>query len=55
MSTRTASKWFGGIVATLVLSMAASVAPASAAKNDSADGAKSDRVAIKRDTGWDIP
>ena len=38
MRTRTASKWFGGIAATLVLTMAASVAPASAAKNVDHEG-----------------
>jgi hypothetical protein len=54
MRTRTASKWFGGIAATLVLTMAASVAPASAAKTSDKDidTSSSERIAQKRDTGW---
>lgn len=55
MSNRTATKWFGGIVATVVMTMAASVAPASAAKPDSGDGGNGNVVSQKRDTGWDIP
>lgn len=53
MRTRTATKWFGGIAATLVLTMAASVAPASAAKNyDTSKNKGSERIAQRVDTGW---
>ena len=53
MRTRTATKWFGGVAATLVLTMAASVAPASAAKNvDQKNDKGSERIAQRADTGW---
>ncbi len=51
MSTRTATKWFGAVVAALTLTMVTSVAPASAASTGSGDRMVQDR----RDTGWDIP
>jgi hypothetical protein len=50
MRTRTATKWFGAVVAALTLTMVTSVAPADAATSST------DRVsAQKRDTGWDVP
>jgi hypothetical protein len=50
MRRRTATKWFGAVVAALTLTMVTSVAPASAARDDG------DRVQLqRRDTGWDIP
>lgn len=57
MRNRTATKWLGGLAAALVVTMVASVAPASAAKlDDSAKGAKGGGkggVTIQRhDTGW---
>lgn len=50
MKSRTATKVFGGVVATLVLALTATAAPADAASPNG------DRVSVqKRDTGWDIP
>lgn len=56
MRTRAAAKWFGGIAATLVVTMVASVAPATAAKSNDADkdakGGKGGVVSQRWDTGW---
>ncbi len=51
MRTRTATKWFGAVVAALTLTMVTSVAPAEAAAKSGGD-----RTFVqKRDTGWDVP
>lgn len=58
MRNRAAAKWFGGIAATLMVTMVTTVAPASAAKNDDTKSGKVGKggggnVTIQRfDTGW---
>ena len=48
MSTSPAKKWFGVIVATLTLTLVASVAPASAATTSDSTSIRSQRI----DSGW---
>ena len=51
MRTRTATKWFGAVVAALTLTMVTTVAPADAA----AKAPGSTTIAKKSDSGWDVP
>jgi hypothetical protein len=51
MRTRTATKWFGAVVAALTLTMVTSVAPADAAAR--VPGGHT--LAKKADSGWDVP
>ena len=51
MSTSPAKKWFGAVVATLTLTLVASVAPASAATIEGSKIIRSQRV----DSGWGPP